>query len=306
MKVQLTPEEDDLPIEDLDDELIDDDELELLDDDEEELEDDDESTEDDDSDDFDEEVEINWKTPEGKDYVKKMKYGELGRTIWESENRKDVDENMNKYVENTVPLVNTFNESTILQHILHYKGQGYSEDQIKEGLVKLWGEELSSKNNYGSYDDEIRDKAAKELEFRTKPLEAKLAKLEEERQIEQTQRHNNVVLQKALAGSGITRNLTEAETQRLVNNLATMYPGQDLRKKMFDDNLANILISATFKSEPIRKNSQVKAITKGTRIPRILSGKGGIRATSGTMKGKEKTENVSMEERIQKKNSFFS
>lgn len=257
-------------------------------------------------------IPIVYTSQDGKQYQREIAYDDLGRIVYEAEQRRELDEQTNKFMQTAVPLVNEVNDSQILQHILYYRSQGHSEEAIKAGLVKLWGDELAkNKKEYSSYDEEIRDTTLKEVEHRLKPMEKKLVEMEEQRQFQMAKDMNNAVLDKVMRTNNLDpRNVTEAQYKELAFKLQKLNPGKKIHEILLDEVVADMLIKSTLvpagakgQAKPV---SKAKAIIGQLKAPKVLPGNAGIKASSKTVKGRTEDKVTTMEERIMNKQKLFS
>ncbi|MGC8978642.1 hypothetical protein [Caldisericum sp.] len=241
---------------------------------------------------------------DGESIERELKYSELSEIV---KNYDQYNQNLNQYAEyiNAVsPIVETIKQSQLLQSILYYKAQGYSEDQIKEGLAKLWSQEITKEEpEYESYEEEIKAKLFKELENRLKPLESKAQSIILEKEVQQITEHNNQVLRDVLNEMGI-ETLTTEQLKQVGQHLSEMFPGQDFRLLRLNKTIAKALISLV--AEPKIKQKKASEVSKKVaKLPKIISSTKGVRTTpEKNLRGKDVLP-MSLEDRIKLKKELF-
>lgn len=238
---------------------------------------------------------------EGKTVEKNIPYSQLANMVRDYENLNNTLRKYVEYVEAANPIIQTVQNSEILQSILYYKSQGYSEDQIKYGLAKLWSQSGEQKE-YASYEDELKDKLLKEIELRLKPLEQKTQYIETEKQIEAVSQHNNQILRETMNELGISE-LTPEQLREMGKNLAEMFPNTDFRLLRLNKTIAKALIQLVAGNKTTSKSKSVPA-SKSIKLPKIIQQKGVKTLPDKDLKGKEGRP-MSLEERIKMKKELF-
>lgn len=239
----------------------------------------------------------------GEAIERNIKYSELASIVRDYDKIQKNLQEYNNYVQAVNPIVQTIQNSQILQSILYYKAQGYTEEQIKEGLVKLWQQEKSGaeEESYETYEDELKAKIIKEIENRIKPIETRANTLALEKQIQETTQHNNLVLAEVLKEEGISE-LTQEQLQKMGTVLAEMFPNTDFRLLRLNKTIAKSLVKLVKDESKPAKAS--KALAKGVKLPKIIQTKGARNMPDKNLRGTAKPI-TSLEERIKLKKELF-
>lgn len=239
---------------------------------------------------------------EGENKVVNMSYDRLSRIVEDYMRGRSIEEDaqrMAEYLQQVNPLIERFNQSDILRQIVYYQSQGYDDDTIKKGLVKLWGSEvtggkqLDKTPEFESPQDEINYYIEKQIEKRLehylKPYQAKISELANTMTYETIEKANNKVLAKALERYNITEeNLTKEDIDAFNKALMDAYPNIDLRRHPLTQQQAYIVANEAFRHRKSEKTPEVDAkyqkiknALKQATAPSIIPGKRARQSTGG-------------------------
>lgn len=237
---------------------------------------------------------------EGKTIEKNVRYSELANMVKDYESLRQNIEQYNNYIRSVTPIVQTIQNSQLLQSILYYKAQGYSEEQIKEGLIKLWQQNPPQQTEeYESYEEELKAKLLKEIENRLKPIEAQTNTILLEKQVSEITQHNNRILSEVMKEEGIEQ-FSQKQLEKMGSLLAEMFPNTDFRLLRLNKTIAKSLVKLVQETEP----APAKKVAKGIKLPKIVQAKGIRNIPDKDLRGKEKPV-TSLEERIKLKKELF-
>ena len=189
------------------------------------------------------------------------------------------------------------------KEINQYRKQGYTDEQIKEGMYKvMMGSKAApeEKKEFASVEDEIQYRINQAMDPYKKQIEAQTR----DQFAREIAAHNDTTLNKALVENGWDQtDITPKEIQRMNATLQDIYPGFDIRSTKMSSRQADILIKEALgkkeaeRTEDRKKSKEAaraKAIAKAAKAPKVLPG------TRSKGKAEDQTlkeENVSREER---------
>jgi len=195
------------------------------------------------------------------------------------------------YLQNAQPIINEFKGSKILQDIYYYRQQGYSDDDIKKGLVQMWsgdGNTIEEEEpEFDTIEEKVEYLVQKRLEERLQPLQKQFQAVEGQRTAETIMKHNGSVLEKALSNVGYSPDqLTLAERTAIDNSFATLYPGVDPTRYKLTPAQANVIVKDALsrggvekaqktlaKTKPSNKKKNVNSAAKNAKATRTIPGR---------------------------------
>lgn len=237
---------------------------------------------------------------------------ELSKLLNEEEDGKgakgeDSQEELKKFAEATAPLVDVYNSSEIMRNIHYYRQQGYSDEQIKRGLVQLWQEELAAEDKPAAQAGENAD-LQQVVDQKLGPVQKELETLRYQQAVKDAYANNEMVLSNKLKEYGWTDKLGDKEIQAMSDVLNTVFKDKDKYTLMLTDKDADIIVRASlgYNQKSGRGKSKAVKLGRQANAPTIQPGKGGKRTSGKTPRGTQKTENLSLEERLERKKELFS
>lgn len=254
----------------------------------------------------DPEIPIVYYDDEGKRKSFQMKYSQIGELYKDYEKAHEIINQYNTYYSQTLPIINAVKDSQLLQTILYYKGQGYSDAQIQE-----WLKQVETNTNQSSepanFEEEIANIVARELDKRIKPLEQQTQTMQTTAYLEEVSKHNNKLLHEALQEAGL-KSVEQTDLKRLGEFLADMYPGVDLRFLKLTKSSARALIQL-LRHEKMKQSKSTKApsvVKKIAKLPKLIGGNN-AKPSSSTSKGTklDVDKPLKLEDRIRLKQSLW-
>jgi len=230
----------------------------------------------------------------GEEVQYKLKYSQLTERLKAFDEAAEQIRRYDEYVQAVYPIVETVRQSNLLQQILYYKAQGFTDEQIKEGLAKLASQELPQKE-YQSYEEELKDTLLSEIEKRIKPIEAKATQIETEKMLREISEHNNQLFKEVLTREGIGE-LSQDDIKKIGNYLVQIYPNVDLRFLKLTKPAVEALISLV-KKEKVK----IKGTPNISKLPKKIQSVG-KKPTSGLSETKQPK---TLEDRIKLKKQLF-
>jgi small-conductance mechanosensitive channel len=231
---------------------------------------------------------------DGEEVQYKLKYSQLTERLKAYDEAAEQLKKYDEYVQAVYPIIETVRQSNLLQQILYYKAQGFTDEQIKEGLAKLTSQEQPQKE-YQSYEEELKDSLLSEIEKRIKPLEAKATQIETEKMLREVSEHNNQLFKEVLAKEGMGE-LSQEDIKKIGNYLAQIYPNTDLRFLKLTKPAVEALISLV-KKEKVK----IKGTPSISKLPKKIQSVG-KKPTSGLSEAKQPK---TLEDRIRLKKQLF-
>lgn len=257
-------------------------------------------------------IPITYKDENGEDveaYVTEEELSKLLDGNSGGEAKGDISQEMKRFVEQTAPLIDIYNSSEIMRNIHYYRQQGYSDEQIKRGLVQLWSEEIATSEQQQQQGMDTEDTNVHKLvEQKLMPVQKELQTLRYQQAVKDAYANNSAVLSSKLAEYGWTDKLDEKQIQAMADVLNTIYKDKDKYTLMLTEKDADIIVRATLGRNNKNGSGKSDAVKLGRQVsaPTILPGKGGKRIVGKSPRGEQKMENVTLEERLQRKKDFFS
>lgn len=230
----------------------------------------------------------------GEEVQYKLKYSELTERLKAYDEAQEQIKKYDEYVQAVYPIIETVKQSNLLQQILYYKAQGFTDEQIREGLTKL-AEQNKEEKTYESYEEELKDTLLSEIEKRIKPLEAKATQIETEKMIKEISEHNNQLFREVLAKEGIAE-LSNEDIKKIGNYLVEIYPNTDLRFLKLTKPAVEALISLVK-----REKTKTKTAPNISKLPKKIQSVG-KKPTSGLSEVKQPK---TLEDRINLKKQLF-
>lgn len=243
-------------------------------------------------------IEVEYRDASGKTVSRRLTKEELADLLSQHEQLASADKaELINYVQQAEPIISIVRDSQLMKDILYYRAQGYTDEQIKEGLYKLWSDKKESgEQQTTEAPKEERDKLLEEIEKRIKPIEQTLATYQTSQFFQSLLQHNNEVLAQAMSESGVS-DFTPEEYKKIAEALKDMYPGVDLRLLRLTPTAARAIVKLVLHD---RLNSPRKQ--KG--LPKIVEG-GGV-AKPSTGKNVSRTGGYRIEDRIRLKQELMT
>lgn len=222
------------------------------------------------------------------------------------------------YAQNIDPVVQKFKNSRILQDVYYYLEKGYSEDDIKRGLPKIWqgseGEAPEEEEiEFDNIEDKIEYLVQKRIEQMVDPIKQEMNSAKAKTESAAVERNNVEVLQGALENIGVDASeLTEAERIAIDNSFSMMYPGISPSKYKLSPAQANIIVKDALtrggiekakktlgsNSSANSKKNKAKAAARNAKATRTLPGRSVRKKPSSESKPAPRMKVVTEAERI--------
>lgn len=243
---------------------------------------------------------------EGKEKVINISYDRLSKIVEDHVKGRSIEEEaqrMAEYLQQVNPLIEHFSNSDLLKQIAYYQSQGYDDETIKRGLVKLWATSpqpqtagAGQSREFESPQDELNYYIEKQLEEKLahylKPFQTKIETLADAYTGETIEKTNNKVLAKALERYDISEdNITKEDIELFNRALMDAYPNIDLRRHPLSQQQAYIVANEAFRHRKASKKpvdetkvQKIKNALKQASAPTIMPGKGARQTGVGIIK----------------------
>lgn len=200
------------------------------------------------------------------------------------------DPNVGEFVENIKPIVETIKNSEVLQMVLHYKSQGYSDEQIAQHLPGVWNqvhgvspkaaEVEEAEPEFDTIDDRVNwlveKKLSKVLKDKLEPVVNAQQRSQEEQALQKIIRANDAVFERALNSKfGISMaDLSDEDRGAVVDSYFALYPGVPIERNPLSDKQSIIIIKDALGRKYGRKNNNGKAAQLTNKVlPKMVEGK---------------------------------
>lgn len=251
-------------------------------------------------------IPITYKNDNGEVLTENIRYSQLSDIYADYQKAHNIINQYYTYYQQTYPIIQNIQQSKILQSVLYYKGQGYTDEQVIQGLL---ANQSNAKTDVAedelSLEESIEEKIAKELDKRIKPLETQNQQLLTQQYIETVTTENNKILNEVLKENNIS-SLTDAELRKMGDLLADMYPNVDLRFLKLTKTAAKALLNMVIQDRAKKAPTMAKITKKISKLPKVVASK----TTTTAVKQKSKTPVVgkplSREDRIRLKNELWT
>ncbi len=247
--------------------------------------------------------EFEYEAEDGKKTAK-LNIDDLPKIYREYEEQKKVIEQLSV----VQPLVDTIKSSELLKNIFLYKNQGYSDEQIIEGLISYYKSREAQQIHQEAeeYKDDIQLKIEKELAKHVVPLQNEIKNYQYKTLQQETAEHNNTLLQDALTEVGLKPDeITKEDLTELGQMLRDLYPDADLTITKINKRTAKLLANYLAANKVSQEaKTTVRAVSKISKLPRKIAVKS-AKARSSRTSSERLGGPLSLEERISLKDELF-
>lgn len=204
------------------------------------------------------------------------------------------------------PVIDKIKESQTLKQFIGYSSQGYTDEQIMDGLFLLRHPEYKEMfDNYSknkpapepekmpedmTVEEEIEWRVNKALQERLAPVQSQLKTMTEQQARQQQQQqyatvyqNNDNLIMNAVQSElgGIEINATNA--QMLQQTFAELYPNENIQTKPLTERQAKLLVREAFggMKQQTQPNRQAGLLSKTKDLPDIMTGTSGRSLSTG-------------------------
>ncbi len=222
-------------------------------------------------------------------------YSDLVDKYMKSKEYERLVQQQNTFITSVAPLLKTLEQSNVLQQILYYKSQGYSDDDIIKGLPQIWAQAQKENPSLPNF-EEVEDKQQwimaainNQLKQILTPYEQELLRVKAELQNEKYQKlykeveaHNNSYLEEELSRYGLSSgDLTSedikelraafedvlGETKKAIKDIKTLKLTKAQAKHIINEFLERV----SKKTVGSRNKTTVKDMAGLAKAPKIAS-----------------------------------
>jgi len=184
-------------------------------------------------------------------------------------------------VKGVEPLLDTVNNSALLQQVLQWKDQGYSDQQIMQGLTTYVLRDTQQQQQGGEdIPEETKQWLAyieKIVEDKLAPVKNKLQESESNARTRSTISQNELVFEQALKKYYYTPELlSTGQKKKLTQAIKGAYPNMDIKKINLTKESAEMIVNYALgpRKGAVKEKSKVKQFAKQAQAPTIMPGLG--------------------------------
>lgn len=208
------------------------------------------------------------------------------------------------------PVIDKIKESQTLKQFLSYSSQGYTDEQIMDGLFLLRHPDYKEMfDNYAknkpapaeeqmpedmTVEEEINWRVEKALKERLAPVQSQLQAMtaQQQRQAQEQQyanvyQNNDALIMDAVKDEIGGIEINQQNAQLLQNTFAELYPGENIQTKPLTPRQAKLLVKEAYGHmvKPSTQNKQAGLLSKTKDLPNIMTGTSGKALSNGRTSG---------------------
>lgn len=233
-------------------------------------------------------------------------------------NRKGEDGGLQQVVQQFQPYVDILRNSELMQQVAYYRGQGYTDEQIKEAIaisIREQSQEAETVPDFETDEERIKYLVQKEVEKITNtkinPLQNQLKQQTEQRAMAEIYNHNDQVMANALLTHNYNPTLmNQKQYAKLRETLKMDFPQFDLTKIKLTQKQADMIVREGLgyrqdkglpmpnkTTQAIQNRTTTTNVARQATAPRVLPAQGGIKTVNQSKIPELKVDNVSIRER---------
>lgn len=214
-----------------------------------------------------------------------------------------------------MPLAQLVNDSQIIQTVMHYRNQGYSDEQIESAIARKVqqssGEQAEGEDQpeFDSLEEQVAYIVEKKLNEQIAPLKNEFQSTKAQQEEATVLQHNDNVFASALKDFDYdpTR-MNNGQTKAMVNVMTKLYPNVDYRTHKFTKDQAEVIIEKSIgrRKGAVKKRKEAQQVTRQASAPQVMPGNtGGAKSTKKNFQGESPMKISTMNERIRDWSSLF-
>lgn len=229
---------------------------------------------------------------------------------------------MQNALSDVMPLVTAVEESPLMRQILHWRGQGYSEEQIKEGIANIVqqgkksegkgeGQEAEDTQEFDSIEDQVtylvEKQTTKLYDEHIKPIKEEYNSLKNTAAQQDVFSNNNNVLSGVLKKYGYNAEyMNDGQVKKMRRVMQDYYPGYDIMKHKLTTKQAELIIrdSLGHRKGAIKEARKSQNLVRQAGAPKVMGGRSSKTSRKPLAEGEYRT-NVTLDQRIRNVKELF-